>query len=511
MRRCWLIAFALAVPGALTAQEPAAPTQPVAMLSLSEALQQAKNQNPLYRQRLNNAATARWQVRNAYGQLLPSASVSGSVDYTGEGQANFGQGFTRQTSAIYGSSYSVGLQWQLDGARLLAPGEQKANRRAVDEEIANEESGLRFAVTNQYLTSLQATAQVAVSRQQVERNQNFLDLASARYRVGQGTLIEVRQAEVQKAQSDVALLRSIQADNEAKIELFRLIGAPPPLPVEQIGLSDSFPVTEPTFALDDLLKQAETRNPSLRALNARERAASASVASAKTAFLPSLFVQAGWSGFTQQQSDKNLLLSQSLASAQGSAASCFTNDSIRTGSGLGAIGNCNVSAGLTPPPGGTGIGTTLDPAVRRSILAENGKFPFEFTGQPFGISATISLPIFTGFGRSLRLQQARELAQDAQESVRAQALQVRSDVQSRHLALGTSFKAIAVQAQSRDAARDQLRLAQDRYRLGSGTALEVSDAQNSVQRAEGDYVNAIYDYHKALAALEAAVGRPLRQ
>ena len=60
------------------------------------------------------------------------------------------------------------------------------------------------------------------------------------------------------------------------------------------------------------------------------------------------------------------------------------------------------------------------------------------------------------------------------------------------------------------AARDQLRLAQDRYRLGAGTSLEVSDAQNAVQQAEGDYVNAVYDYHKAIAALEAAVGRPLR-
>ena len=37
-----------------------------------------------------------------------------------------------------------------------------------------------------------------------------------------------------------------------------------------------------------------------------------------------------------------------------------------------------------------------------------------------------------------------------------------------------------------------------------------SDAQTAVQRAEGDYVNAVYDYHKAVAALEAAVGRPLR-
>jgi outer membrane protein len=87
---------------------------------------------------------------------------------------------------------------------------------------------------------------------------------------------------------------------------------------------------------------------------------------------------------------------------------------------------------------------------------------------------------------------------------------VRSDVHARYLALRTSFQAIAVQASSREAARDQLRLAQERYRVGAGSALEVSDAQNAVQMAEGDYINAVYDYHKAIAALEAAVGRSLR-
>jgi outer membrane protein len=481
----------------------------VATLSLSEALQQARNHNPQYLQRLNNANTASWQVRNAYGQLLPAASVSGGIDYTGSGQANFGQGFTRQTSAIVGSNYSAGFSWQLDGSRLLAPKQQKANQHAVEEEIASEETGLKFAVTQQYLTSLQAAAQVTVSRQQVERNQSFLDLANAKYKVGQGTLIEVRQAEVQKAQSDVALLRSIQADNEAKIELFRLLGVAPPLSVEQIGLSDSFPVSEPTFELAELIRQADAQNPTLRALSARHRAASVGVSSAKTAFLPSLSVRAGWSGFTQQQSDKNLLVRQALSGAQGAAAGCFTNDSIRVGAGLSPIGtagaDCYALNGLD------GSGTTLLPGVRQSVVSANNKFPFDFTGQPFGASLTISLPIFTGFGRSLALQQAREFAQDAEESVRAETLQLHSDVESRYLALQTSYKAIGVQAQSRDAARDQLRLAQDRYRLGSGTSLEVSDAQNSVQRAEGDYVNSIYDYHKALAALEAAVGRPLRQ
>jgi outer membrane protein len=507
MRVSRLIIFALALPVGLAAQAPSAPATVTATLSLAEALQQARNNNPQYRQRLNNAATARAVMRNAYGSLLPSASVNAGMNYTGAGRANFGQGFTQQTSAIIGSSWNAGLSWQLDGSRILAPKEQKANQHAVDEEIANEESGLRFSVTQQYLTAKQAAAQVAVSRQQVERNQNFLDLANAKFKVGQGTLIEVRQAEVQKAQSDVALLRSIQAENEAKLELFRQVGVAPPIKVQDISLSDSFPVIEPNYNLDDLIHQADDQNPTLRALTARNRAASVGVTSAKTAFLPSLSVQAGWGGFTQQQTDQSLLLNQSLLGAQGSAFSCISQDSIRVGAGLAPIGTANCYAGVGLDP----TGTALTASTRRAITSANNTFPFDFTKQPFGASLTISLPLFTGFGRSLRLQQARELAQDADESVRAQLLQVHTDVESRFLALQTNYTAIAVQGQSRDAARDQLRLAQDRYRLGSGTALEVSDAQNAVQRAEGDYVNAIYDYHKSLAALEAAVGRPLRQ
>lgn len=138
MRLSWLIVTALAMPMALAAQTPA---PPVATLSLSEALHQAKNNNPLYLQRLNNAATARWQVRNAYGQLLPSASVSGGIDYTGSGQANFGQGFTRQTSAIMGSSYNAGFScsltvrgcWhQSSRRRISAPSMRKLSvRRAA--------------------------------------------------------------------------------------------------------------------------------------------------------------------------------------------------------------------------------------------------------------------------------------------------------------------------------------------------------------------------------------------
>ncbi len=178
--------------------------------------------------------------------------LSGGVGYTGTGQANLGQGFTQQTSAFVQSNWQARLTYQLDGARLIGPGQQKANLKATDEEIDNEARDT--AVQHHEPIPDRArprAAQVAVSRQQVERNQSFLELAQARFKVGQGTLIEVRQAEVQKGTADVQLLRDQQAENEAKLELFRQMGVAPPVEVQHIALTDSFPVTEPTFELDD--------------------------------------------------------------------------------------------------------------------------------------------------------------------------------------------------------------------------------------------------------------------
>jgi outer membrane protein len=476
---------------------------PVVTLSLQEALQQARANSPTYRQTLNNAGPAKWGVRNAYGNLLPAVNVSSDLGYTGSGESNFGGGLTLPTSAFVTSGYNLSLQWQLNGRALTAPAEQKALQRATDEDISGAGVNLRAEIETQYLTTLQAGAQVAVARQQVVRNADFLKLANARYQVGQATLLDVRQAEVIKGQSDVALLRAVQSENEAKLELLRRMGVEPPAPVNQIALTDSFPVTAPAYALDSLLRLADEQNPALRSLQARRTAASYGVRSAKSEFLPTLSAQAGWSGFTQQFTDEDVLLNQSLAEAQSQASSCQSDNEVRAAVGLSTT-DCFAVAGLNDQ------GTALDPAMSQQIRATNDVFPFDYTRQPFQASLRISLPIFTGFGRSLRLSQARADEEDADESARARRLQVRSDVHARYLGLQTSYQAIGVQAANREAARDQLRLAQDRYRLGAGTSLEVSDAQNAVQRAEGDYVNAIYDYHKAITALEAAVGRPLR-
>lgn len=509
--RCWLVLPILAAvfPSLATAQEVSdsmiAPRpQPTASLSLADALEQARTKSPAYRQALNNADPARWGVRNAYGNFLPQLSASSGLGYTGSGQSQFGA-FFGPTSPFWSSNYQIGLQWRLDGRVLAGPSQQKALQRATTEDIANARVSLRADVTTQYLNVLAAVAQTEVARQQVGRNDEFLRLARARYQVGQATLLDVRQAEATKAASEVALLQAYQRENEAKLELFRLMGVEPPVPVQQIALSDSFTVAPPTYQLDDLLRTAESENPSLQALKERGTAARANVRAVRSDFFPRLTAAAGWSGFTQQFTDENQLLTQSLTSAQQAAAECQFNNQIRTGLNLGGVvPDCFGINSLDP------TGTSLLPATAQQIRDANSVFPFHFTGQPFQASLTISLPIFTGFGRRLQLAEARAQQEDADETLRAQDLLVRASVQARYLAVGTAYQAIAGQGRARDAAREQLRLARDRYRVGLGSALEVTDAQTAVATAEGNYVGAVYDYHRAITALEAAVGRPLR-
>jgi outer membrane protein TolC len=452
-------------------------------------------------------------VRNAYSSLLlPSVSVGGSMGYTGAGSATFGGSLFNQSSPSLSSGYGINLDWQLSGATLSAPAQQKAEQRAIGEDIGNALALLRYEVAAQYLTTLQAVAQADVARQQLARNEDFLQLAQARYQVGQATILDVKQAQVQRGQAEVGVLRAVQTEKEAKLELFRRMGIRVPAPLDEVALSDSFPVAEPTWQFDQLLVLASEQNPQLRALRARESSASWAVRSQRSRYLPTVSFSAAWRGFTQQFTDEDVLLGRALSGAQAQFTNCqFQNSLVRSlpGGGIGGVPNngvvpdCRATAGLDASGG-------LAPSVAADIRARNDVFPFSFTRQPFSASVQISLPLFDRFSRDVGIAEARARHEDLTESVRARELLVRAEVQGRLLAVETAFRAIAVEVANRDAARDQLQLAQDRYRLGSGSALEVSDAQTTVQRAEGDYVNAIYDYHKAIAALEFAVGRPLR-
>ena len=91
----------------LKAQDPVPP-----VLSLEEAREIARANNPGYRQVRNDIELADWGVRQAYGSLLPSATASGGSSWQGAGEQQFGSltlgdlGFLNQPS-YYFSNYFV--------------------------------------------------------------------------------------------------------------------------------------------------------------------------------------------------------------------------------------------------------------------------------------------------------------------------------------------------------------------------------------------------------------------
>ncbi len=105
---------------------------------------------------------------------------------------------------------------------------------------------------------------------------------------------------------------------------------------------------------------------------------------------------------------------------------------------------------------------------------------------------------------------ARAAEDDARLTVRSRELQVRSDVVSAYNGCSRPTRPSASSANNKVAAGEALELATQRYRVGSGSYLELLDARVAADQADTDYVSAVYSYHRAIATLENAVGRPLR-
>jgi len=155
-------------------------------------------------------------------------------------------------------------------------------------------------------------------------------------------------------------------------------------------------------------------------------------------------------------------------------------------------------------------GFVLTPENEARILANNDVFPFDFRREPFSLYLQVSLPVFQGFTRQRQVAEARNAATDARHNRRAEELRVRTAVTRAHDELLTALQVVEIEGRNREVAGEQLVLAQERYRMGAASFMELLEAQSSAAAAERDYLNAKYRFHGAIWALEAEVGERLR-
>lgn len=121
----------------------------------------------------------------------------------------------------------------------------------------------------------------------------------------------------------------------------------------------------------------------------------------------------------------------------------------------------------------------------------------------------LSWNIFNKFVREQTIT-LRDIAVDNADAVAAdQRRLVESNLTGALADLQAAQIGINIAATSVDAAQEDLRVQQERYRVGAGTILEVLTSQAALTQAQVDAVNARFTYLEAKARIEAQIGRTL--
>ena len=215
----------------LALAQPVAAQDVPTSLTLERAIELARTNNPGYLQTRNDGALADWNVRQAWGRLMPSASANAGLSWQGPGEQQFGSitlgdlGFADQPS-YYGSSYGLNLSYSLDWASINGIGEARAQRSATMDGIGAAEADLIARVTTAYVDVLRRDDAVRISEAQLENAEFNLRLAQGQLEVGQVTPIDVGQAEVQVGRAQVSLLQARNGATTSRMRLLQLLGLP---------------------------------------------------------------------------------------------------------------------------------------------------------------------------------------------------------------------------------------------------------------------------------------------
>jgi outer membrane protein len=131
-------------------------------------------------------------------------------------------------------------------------------------------------------------------------------------------------------------------------------------------------------------------------------------------------------------------------------------------------------------------------------------YPETFSWR-FGVSWTL----FNGFTREqnqVNASAARDLAEARADDMRRQ---VNAQITQQIAAMTTAYEKIDIARANLTAATEDLRVQNERYRVGAATILDLLTSQTALTTAEGGLVQARFDYLIARAQVEALIGRTL--
>jgi outer membrane protein TolC len=128
----------------------------------------------------------------------------------------------------------------------------------------------------------------------------------------------------------------------------------------------------------------------------------------------------------------------------------------------------------------------------------------------YSVGATVQWTGFDGGAARARAKQSEKDMRSAELSFADTRNQIRFNVEQAYFSLQSNANNIQTTTLAVQEAQEALRLARLRYDAGIGTQTDVIDSENNLTEAEGNRVQAIIDYNKALASLFRNVGNPTK-
>jgi len=136
-----------------------------------------------------------------------------------------------------------------------------------------------------------------------------------------------------------------------------------------------------------------------------------------------------------------------------------------------------------------------------------GSDPYTYSGR---LSFQLSYPIFNNFAREEQVVRAKVAEVNAQSAFRDSQLAAVQSLTQNIGAIRSASQRVAIQAASVAAAKEDVRVQQQRYNIGASTLLDLITSQAALATAEQALIQARYDYRIARAQLEALIGRDLQ-
>ncbi len=165
----------------------------------------------------------------------------------------------------------------------------------------------------------------------------------------------------------------------------------------------------------------------------------------------------------------------------------------------------------------------VDAAKSGVTIARGGIYPLLSGNYSFGTSATdpdnlfnrktwsvgltLNLPIFSNFNTENNIELAIASQKNVEEDLNTLERQIKIEIKQGYLDLTAAKKSLDVATKNVVSAEENRKVNQERYNLGSGTILDVLQADRDYTDALRNKIDALYNFYKAKDALMNSLGK----